>query len=334
MRGKAPAAGSRLTILLCVLCLLLVTGCAKQEPQPVPPPAESPAAPIRDAAPLENRVKPRTTNIAGNTFNYCANGSADLVAQQATRVLFVVHGYGGGACEFAELALRTMPAQQQATTLVVAPGFIWLQQPKRGELRWGAVNWAQGDPANDTQVSSFAVLEQLTERIALPRVVAGFSGGAQFTTRYAAASAHDAERFVVGDPSSYLYFDAYRPDVSAAELAACPSYHQWRYGTDKLTGFAAKVGANTMRERYGERTVWYLIGLKDNDPRSPSMDQSCAAMVQGSNRVERAMRYYGYLETVYGKDVYQRHTQHRVPGATHSLQQLFDSPEGRAALHG
>lgn len=335
-RGPSRARGSRATLwsaVAAVLLALLLAGCAQPTPQPVPPPPESPAAPIRDAVPLDNRIRPRTTNISGHTFNYCGNGSVDLVPQQATRVLFVIHGYGGGACEFAELALRTMPKEQQATTLVVAPGFLWLQAPKRGELRWGAANWAQGDAATDTQVSSFTVLEQLTERIQLPRVVAGFSGGGQYTTRYAAASAYGAERFVVGDPSSYLYFDAYRPEVSSAQLAACSNYNQWRYGTDNLSGFAAQVGANTMRQRFGERTVWYLLGQRDNDPRSPSMDKTCAAMMQGSNRLERGLRYYGYLETVYGPDIYSRHTQHFVPGATHSLQQLFDSPAGRNALH-
>ena len=98
---------------------------------------------------------------------------------------------------------------------------------------WSVDGWKDGslseirrDDSTDQRVSSFAVLDALLETLsdrkhwpALDLVVlAGHSAGGQFVQRYAVASAptvlsHQGihTRFVVANPSSYLYFDARRP---------------------------------------------------------------------------------------------------------------------------
>lgn len=118
-------------------------------------------------------------------------------------------------------------------TLIVAPQFLLEKDivahslPDR-VLRWDRGNWATGgDAAGPAAISSYeaihAILLTLADRSRLPNltaiVLAGFSGGGQLAQRYAAvgrvadtmANPGIALRYVVGSPSSYLYFTDQRP---------------------------------------------------------------------------------------------------------------------------
>jgi hypothetical protein len=179
-------------------------------------------------------------------------------------------------------------------------------------------------------------------------VIAGHSGGAQVAHRYAILSAAPERcaqsgvtmRFVIANPSSYVYFDSLRPQPDgtfrAADHAACPDVDDWKYGMRKLPRYAAASSydahdAATLERRYVARGVVYLAGTLDCDPAHPALDRSCAANAQGPHRLARARAYYAYLRARHPQ---LHHAWQDVPGAGHSAEAMFVSRDGIHALFG
>lgn len=172
-----------------------------------------------------------------------AYSSMDLAQSlQVTSLLIIVHGIGGNANTFFCDALTAVPS----SVGVVAPYFgdedvrlkEWAGKAAAAaagvggdptSLFWSDGKWNQGAAAaNARSVSSFAALDALLAAVAsngagssLKHVtVAGISAGAQMVQRYASATSYGAPgsslavKFVVSDPSTFLYFDDKRPDAS------------------------------------------------------------------------------------------------------------------------
>jgi hypothetical protein len=150
-------------------------------------------------------------------------------------------------------------------------------------------------------------------------VVTGHSAGGQFTNRYAGTTRIDKDvhvpvRYLVANPSSYLYLDADRLPAGAtcdqkgnctaefgpyASTPACPDYNRWRYSMDQRTGYAAKVSDDELRQQMAARDVTYLLGEFDTLP-VYGFDSSCAAMAQGPTRLARGIAYWKYMNSRYG----------------------------------
>jgi hypothetical protein len=92
------------------------------------------------------------------------------------------------------------------------------------------------------------------------------------------------------------------------------------------------VGSEGLKAQYASRTVVFLLGERDNDPRASDMDATCAANLQGADRLERGNQYYASLGQQLGADIYARQAKAIVPDAVHSPSMVFNSPAGRAYL--
>ena len=150
-------------------------------------------------------------------------------------------------------------------------------------------------------------------------------------------------RYVVSNPSSYLYFDDRRLDENGAlapyPREKCADFNRYRYGLehpnqyggDALTAFG---GADAMAREYGRREVAYLLGEGDADPNDGSLDKACGAMAQGATRLERGRRYFRYVQALLGPAVLATHSLQIVPGVGHDHRAMFMSPPGLALLFG
>lgn len=234
---------------------------------------------------------------------------------------------------------------------------------------------AGGDSAGTRPISSFAALDALLDALAQrwpslrEATLAGFSAGAQML-QHRIGFAADAPagwrvRYVIADPGTWLYFDPARlapiagggatsdwdnclaPDstglkadcgwqaVSDAELAACPSYDDWKYGTQKLPTALGRSAADA-RARYAAADIHRLEGALDSGTGRGTatrvLDQSCAARLQGPYRLQRGLAYAAYEQQVL------RPTGARsfavVPGCAHDVACVLPSGAGRAALFG
>ena len=243
------------------------------------------------------------------------HASGPLGGPRRGPVVVVVHGalrdsdrYLAGARHAARLA--------SSDALIVAPQFLAdvdlaevdLADGGRadggraaGALYWRVEGWKGGYPAlGPAPVSSFGVMDSLLARLAPepgpdPAVVVfGNSAGGQFVNRYAAvgrgpdvlAARGLRVRFVVANPSTYLYFGRERP-VPVPDAA---HVNDWRYGFDRAPGYVdANPGPSL--ERYLGRDVTIVLGDLDNDGASLLLEVSPAAMAQGANRLDRGLRY-------------------------------------------
>jgi hypothetical protein len=174
-------------------------------------------------------------------------------------------------------------------------------------------------------------------------VLAGHSAGAQIVQRYAAVARGDtalaqagiALRFVVANPSSYLYFSADRPRPAGGfapfdGAADCPGFDRWKYGLAQAPAYVASQDPAAIERRYAEREVVYLLGTADNNPNHPLLDRSCAGRAQGKSRYERGIAYFDYLQRRDGAAL--RHRLVEVPGIGHNNRGMFTSPAGLSVL--
>lgn len=301
---------------------------------------------------------------------YLADTPLDAPAPWVRQVLLVLHGIGRDADAYFAFAARAAEKAGQSlrrSTLVVAPRYPGRAEARRENLGervplWRTQAWKEGEDSVGTpedpavRVSSFAVLDAMlaafADRARFPAlesvVLVGHSAGGQFVQHYVATS--DGEdalavvgvrvRYIVANPSSYLYLDGERPGPggiikypSDAEIAACPGYNDWKYGLGNLPAYpTASGGAAAVRARYERRDVVYLVGERDTDPLHPQLDRSCAAMLQGRNRLARAAAFQAHLERYIGPGVAARHRFVMVPRVGHNARRMLKSSTVRPYL--
>ncbi len=231
-----------------------------------------------------------------------------------------------------------------------------------GDALWTCSSWLDGGRAEGGGPTSFAALDALVAHLAQdwPQVrtitVAGFSAGAQFVQRYIGFARRQSDvhvRYVVSDPGTWLYFDAHRPvplidghptswrhcrhgdcdfgwEAGDAE-SNCPSANSWKYGTDDLPD-ALAAGGGRARERYAAADIAYLEGARDEGHRRDAyykiLDKSCAAELQGPDRLRRGYAYAAYDRRFLASD----HRLDVVPDCAHDVTCIFPSAVARRRL--
>src|SRR5450830_1216678 len=202
-----------------------------------------------------------------------------------------------------------------------------------GRLRDANVYWASARKAAQAAGPAAAHSLLLVPQFLAEPDVAAHSGGAQVVQRYAVVGQGEgrlpgvAVRYVVANPSSYLYFHPERPVPAVA--ATCPGVDHWKYGWTDAPGYARQLSPAAYEARYLQRDVLYLLGSADTNPQHPALDKSCAAEAQGPYRYARGHAYVDELR--------QRHPgltqrQFDVPGVGHDGDAMLGSACGQAAL--
>jgi pimeloyl-ACP methyl ester carboxylesterase len=270
------------------------------------------------------------------------------------RAIVVFHGLQRNAFGYFRYVdqARSKAHVTPQSTLLLAPQFLndddAIAYPLSAQvLRWRHNSWEAGDPAiGPAPISSYdaidSVLALLANRDRLPNlkeiVLAGHSGGAQVVQRYAVVGraidpvekAGITVRFVVANPSSYVYFDQFRPEPSVAER--CKEFDAWKYGFNTPPPYVGAADPVALEAAYISRHVIYLLGSKDDDPEGPEIDKSCAGEAQGKTRLRRGLAYFHYLQSRHATELEQQLWV--VPGASHDAEAMFTSKCGLDALFG
>ncbi len=283
-----------------------------------------------------------------------------------TRAVILIHGATRNANTYYS-TLQTAASHAyvpSSNIILIAPQFlvevdISAHNLPSNILFWSTSGWKIGHKSKSTtshprpfRISSFAVMDSLLYLLASNNpnlqtiVVAGHSAGGQYVNRYAAGSpmidylkTHFGitVRCVVANPSSYLYFNSERHvQGSYTQFAvppynviqACPTYNQYRYGLEGLNSYMSSVGATQIRAQYPGRNVIYLLGEEDTNPNDPWLDVSCAAMLQGSQRLERGIIYFNFLKYYFGNTIFATQELAIIPGVGHSHSGIYLSDCG------
>lgn len=285
-----------------------------------------------------------------------ASGPLNSRSSRLDRLVVVVHGAlrdSGRYLAHAQAAARVV----DAGTLIVAPQFLADvdldgHEVPAGALYWDVESWKGGGPAIGPEpVSSFSALDSLLRQLTESRslsgdrslsvVIIGNSAGGQYVNRYAAVGrapdvlAKDGiqVRFIVANPSTYLYFDKSRPvDVPGEE-----DVNRWRYGFSQPPPYVDRSPEESLR-CYVERDVSIVLGAEDRDSAALLLEVSAAAMAQGANRHERGINYDRHVRTLARKTglAYQ-HKPHRLvelSGVGHDAGSVMAAPETREIMFG
>jgi hypothetical protein len=268
---------------------------------------------------------------------------------EVTRVLILIHGTLRDAVNYSTIARAAVSAAGASGrgTLVVVPQFLAAPDAaaynlSRDVLRWSVPGWVDGDAAQlPAPISSFAAIDAILARLAdttdFPNlrivVIAGHSAGAQLVQRYAVVGhgalaprrSAVALRYIVANPSSYLWFGDARP---TPVNPTCAAFDRWKYGLANPPAYVRP--AEGLEDRYIARDVIYLLGERDTDPNHRFLDKSCAAEAQGPTRYARGMNFLLNLEQRHPNLV--RHRIFTIWGVGHDATRMFTSACGLAAL--
>ena len=305
---------------------------------------------------------------------YCRNYSIEDGHDSIERAVIVIHGVDRNAVDYYNYIWTAANAVGSLNdTIIIAPQFLLyndVSTSPQSLVYWAdqGEGWSMGNHScSDAQtcagagvgtISSFAVidriLEKLSDRTLYPNldriVITGHSAGGQFVNRFAAGNQEEPRvtrkrikmRYVVSNPSSYLYFSKERwddksdkqlfhfkvPDAEA--VTACSSYDDYRYGLEDLNSYMTAAGKRKIPQQYHQRKVVYLLGGADTD--GPNLDTGCEANLQGSFRLMRGYVYYNYLFHYYRRANLPNQSLVTVPGIAHNGDGMFNSDCGRMCL--
>ncbi len=321
--------------------------------------------PVKVIAPERIKIKTALGETLIPAYTSC---NIDKPNAGIKRAVIVVHGRLRDADKYFELTKRAANASNASSdTVIIAPQFLYTADAARHNLepsvlRWNAEAWLGGENAKGPfALSSFEVIDAIVAKLAdrthfpnLERIViAAHSGGAQIIQRYAVVGRADQVlakaglqpyadgmdagvakstamrmRYVVANPSSYLYFDATRPRPNDR----CAEVNHWRYGISDPVGYV-QGDMKAIEQRYLTRRVIYMLGGADVDPNHSALDKTCMAEAQGLNRLERGNAYFAHVtKRAKMQNVTLRHTRIEVPGVAHDADRMFNSVCGKAAL--
>jgi len=293
--------------------------------------------------------------------------NADLgrVYPGVKRAVIIIHGNRRNAAGYNNIAEYTIldSGQKNWNTLLITPEFLEqidaaVNRLPDDDLRWKHEAWVAGENAHNTPISSYealdAILERLSNHILLPDlqcvVLMGYGAGGQMVQRYAVTGRGGYSlvhtgihlRYVVVNPSSYLYFSPERPVLGAyggfdfvVPPRECSSDgNHWRYGINDPPPYASNADFAALEQHYIHRDVVYLLGADDIDPHESSLDASCAGEDEGPSRFFRGKAYFRYLELRHPEIATEPASQQLwyVPGAGNDAFKMLNSACGTAAL--
>ena len=325
--------------------LLLALACCWAVARPAPG-----SAPVAEVGTMHVAVDANDGGGSGQLPLF-ANVDWGQPQPDATRVVLVVHGVDRNAANYfatARDALALVAGDAARHTVLLVPQFLTETDAQAHALapeilRWHGAAWEGGLPAQEpVGVSSFAALDAILGRLADAKafpalrelVIAGHSGGGQIVQRYAVvgngsdalAARGIAVRYVVANPSSYLWFSPERP----VPVGECRDVDRWKYGFEgKLPPYVTQDAA-ALETRYVQRDVTYLLGGADTNPHHPALDVSCAGEAQGPTRYARGLNYLHMLQARDGERL--KHRLSTVDGVGHDERRMFMSACGLAAL--
>ena len=132
--------------------------------------------------------------------------------------------------------------------------------------------------------------------------------------------------------------------TNGSKQPCCDEYNDWRYGFNNMNGYYRYQfnldinAASNLIANFQNLDITYLVGTDDNvncDLSNPvgcndnDLATYCPAMLQGDNRLDRALNWQAYLLHVYKRPV---HRLFNALGVAHDPVQMLRSTSSRCAI--
>lgn len=262
-------------------------------------------------------------------------------------VIILIHGNLRNGNDYFCAGIHSLPSLDPSKYMIVTPQFLILGDNcfENGFVKTITMNdschvpfyhsegWKDGFlnvnnfNEDNLHIHSYDILNLIVDRVgdanyfpnAISITIFGFSAGAQMLQRYAMmpkfyiSNTYAHLKFIISDPSTFLYFDNKRPYSSnsfdtpnASWLKQewnidaqtnlpwittwdenCNKYNDWRYGLNDLNGYAKlyfeKNSIDDAIIAYAHRDIKYVIGTRDscncnlqaNDPNCDDITGRC-----------------------------------------------------------
>lgn len=310
-----------------------------------------------------------TLILSNKNFEIHSNFSLNQTNNCVEKLIFVVHGSERNAeTRYRAMLSAAKSLNQENNVLIISP-FFKIDDDKPDEeddLYWTNSGWKEGNTSiNDgRQLSSFTVADRIINTVLtegkFPNlkhvIITGHSAGGQYTQMFALSTESPeifpdaAFRFLVLNPSNYTYLNELRPhpqtdrlfespvyrERSSARMKPeyrfagnCPnSYNDYKYGLIDRNLYASRFSTTEIIQQYINRDVYYFLGELDNYNEG-SLDETCSAMLQGFNRLDRGIKYYDFLSTFYPTHM---HSIGVIAGIGHNASSMYASEPVKSAL--
>jgi hypothetical protein len=314
------------------------------------------------------RACPNVFNVTKNnkiyTLRYASNHAIGEQNKDIKQLVIYIHGARRNGLDYYEWGEKAVKAANKGDeTLFISPQFTSekdLEDHKHdaNHLFWANNNWRIGDESvsgkkrtMDNSFSSFSLIDSMIVQICnkklFPKlkniIVIGHSAGGQFVSRYLGMTPMPNLltkynfRFIVMNPSTYLYLDNRRPLVFGGKLAfvktdsvGCEVFDEYPRGMKKLNPYASKIGAETIKKQFLSRDVVFILGGNDVNINDSSLDKSCGGNLQGRFRLERGQFFYEYIQLFSpNKKVHQIAV---VPNVAHDGDKMVNSAAAASYL--
>jgi pimeloyl-ACP methyl ester carboxylesterase len=296
---------------------------------------------------------------AGVAYPFAVYSNIDMRKPVAgiSRAIILVHGVKRDADRYFGVGLRLLEAARldASNTLLLVPHFLTQSDtsPDSNIPLWRGGNWMQcQDSRGKEAINSCGVLDDIARYLSSGKrfpvlkeiVFVGHSAGGQLMQRYAVLNNSEEAlgktgirvRYVISSPSSYLYLDDNRPEGESfkpVNTILCPGYNNFRYGLGNMVPYGQGLDGEQLFKRYAAREVLYLVGAQDNDPAYESLDKSCGAAMQGTDRLDRHRNYLRYEQFLARKwKTPVKRGVMVVPGAGHEAADIFESRDVAAKI--
>jgi hypothetical protein len=316
------------------------------------------------------RACPSVFNVTKNnkiyTLRYDSNHPIAAQNKNIKQLVIYIHGARRNGLDYYEWGEKAVKAaNKNEETLFISPQFTSekdLEDHKHdgNHLFWANNNWRIGDESvsgkkrtMDNSFSSFSLIDSMIIRVCnkklFPKlkniIVIGHSAGGQFVSRYLGMTPLPLLqkkykfRFIVMNPSTYLYLDNRRPVKTGSNLTfskpdttGCSSFNDYPRGIEKLNPYASKVDIETIKKQFLSRDVVFILGGNDVNMNDSSLDKSCGGNLQGRFRLERGQFFYEYLQLFSpNKKVHQIAV---VPNVAHDGDKMINSAAAFSYLFG
>ena len=273
--------------------------------------------------------------------SYNIISDSEYVWDNIEEVVFIVHGQNRDADKYFRYMTRSVgDIGKLENKLVIAPYFKNEANASEGELYWDT-NWREGANSanNGADISSFTVLDQIVDYLAnaekFPNLqeikFAGHSSGAALVQHYAITNTSESTysgydfQYVVANNQYFYYPDGRRYNESTSEFYTptdCTGYDFWPYGYKTAPAYVDSMTPEDLFQQQISRNTIYLLGTDDIQTEGTLNTTDCAAVLLGSNRLERGRNIFNYFETFYPDN---NHEKIEVEGVGHDADAMFNS---------
>jgi hypothetical protein len=300
-----------------------------------------------------DEVAPYRFTVNGRQLPYARTHSISGTHPLVTHGIIVVHGASKTAESIMNAVVDGVEDTGRSTTnvAVISPQFLEDEDMAPHSIdtathHYWTNAWRQGNTSVNGSTSSYTVLDYLVTQLMdiakfpnLTRItMTGHSAGGQVAARYSgggiAPRAGVAIKYVIANPSSYMYLTQERPVGRSTTNFAIPSgvsastYNSYAYGMLSLNSYMSAVGSNQIITNYAERDIDVILG-EDDIEQDSDLDTSTAANFQGFNRFERGQAWFNHLVRQVGVGSHDIWT---VPNVGHTFGGMYRSQVGRESL--